>query len=84
MYGDLIIAIIAAISYSLTGYAKKKPRRRFSQEQFLSTCIIGFLVGLIQFYTKLEYNVVYGYLFSFGFIAVIESGVKLIWRKLNG
>ena len=82
MYEQLIYAVLAAISYALTGFFKKQPRPAFSKEQRVLSVILGIIVGLFQFYTGLEYDIVIGYLLNFGFVAILESAIKLIWRRL--
>ena len=82
MYEQLIYAVLAATSYAFLFFFKKEPRPPFNKEQILLTVVLGVIIGLVQFYTGLQFDLVMGYLFSFGMVAIFESIIKLVWRRL--
>jgi hypothetical protein len=82
MYEHFLTSIIAATCYALAGYFKKKPKQPFSLQQLVLTISLGLIVGLVQFYMDIEYEIIHGYLVSLGLVALLESAIKLVWRKI--
>ena len=83
MYEQILYAILGAISYLGLMYFKKDPRPPFSKEQFTLTLILGVIVGVTQVYTALPFDAIISYLVNFGVVAILESVIKLVWKKLK-
>ena len=82
MFEQILYAILGAISYLALMYFKKEPRPPFSEEQLALTLLLGIIVGVIQFYTNLSFDAIIQYLVNFGIVGVLESIIKLAWKKL--
>lgn len=81
MYEQIIIAIAAAIIYGLAGYFKSSGET-FDKEKFLTTVVIGLVVGIIQVYVGVSYEAAYTLALSVGIIAMVENIMKAIYRHI--
>ena len=79
-YEQLLWSILGAIFYAVSGYLSKK--EPFDKQKLCTTIIIGVAVGLVQVYTKRSYEAAYNILLSAGLIAIIEHGMKAIYRRI--
>lgn len=80
-------AVIASVIYSLSFYLKSRPET-FDWIKFCATGITGLLIGVFAVLTNMtditEAGVVAQLGVFSGATAIIETYLKLIWRKIKG
>jgi len=85
--------LLAAIIWALAGYFKqqKKPDgtyEPFNPQRFFITLCVGIFVGIVAFvgyYTRgitWTFQEWYDYFVAAGIIAIVESILKIIWRRI--
>ena len=79
---QIVLAITAAVIYALAGYFKSQPAETFDREKFLTTIVIGVIVGIVEVYLNVTFEAAYNLLLSMGLIVVIENVCKILWRRI--
>lgn len=86
---DVVIAVVAAIIYSLSMYVKKALSdnpESFDWTKFLATAIWGAIVGLVMQSSGLpitEQSVEEKIAAYAGLIAITENILKIVWRAIS-
>jgi len=78
----ILYAIAAAVIYALAGYFKTQPAETFDKQKFVTTIVIGVLVGVVEVYLNVTFEAAYNLLLSMGLIVVIENVCKIVWRRI--
>ena len=87
----LLSFVVASIVWALSGFFKiKDPKTEtFSPVQFFTTIVIGFVTGIIAFVIAevggftLTFTTIWDYLLAVGFVAFIETWIKVLWRRVK-
>jgi len=81
----IITAIIGAIIYSLSGYAKNKTTEQatFDARKFFVTVGIGAAIGFTSYLFALEYDAALQTLVNTGAVAILETWLKTLYRKIH-
>lgn len=87
----LVSFVLASLIWALTGFFKvRDPKEEpFDPVQFFTTVIVGAITGLIAFAiyeitgTSLAPTQIWQYLVAAGFVAFVESWMKVVWRRLK-
>lgn len=87
----LVAFVLAAILWALTGFFKiRDPKKEgFDPVQFFTTLVVGAVTGLLAFviYTVKGVSLapveIWEYLVAAGFVAFIESWIKVAWRRIK-
>jgi len=87
----LVAFVLAAILWALTGFFKiRDPNKEgFDPVQFFTTLVVGAVTGLIAFVIYVVKGVslapieIWEYLIAAGFVAFIESWIKVGWRRIK-
>jgi len=77
----IILAILGAIMYALTGYAKQYTTESFDEEKFVVTIFIGFVVGIASYLLGITFDPAYQLLISTGIIVAVENVAKAVYRR---
>lgn len=80
----LITAIIGAVIYSLSGYIKNKSTEptTFDPKKFFVTLGIGAAIGATSYLLNLSYDTALQTLINTGAVALLETWLKIAYRKL--
>jgi hypothetical protein len=81
-----MVPIIGAIGYSVAAYFRDTPLEVFNPTKFLSTVLVGAVIGIISVQTAspLTEQWVGVQLIAYaGMTSVIENAIKAIWRRIN-
>jgi len=79
---QLVVAIIAAIAYGLSALLKTQPQESFDSMKFVETVIVGVVVGVIEYYLKVDYGTALNFVIAGFPIVLIDNILKIIWRKV--
>lgn len=80
---EIIQAAGASAIYAASGFLRKKrDDREFNWQKFAHTVIIGAIVGGFISYTGATPDVAMLMLESVGITALVQNGLKIIWRRL--
>ena len=86
MFGEiipLVSAITAATIYALGGYLNRPEEEPFCEEKFVTTLMIGVVVGVVSFFASKTLDVTTQLLTSTGIVVLIEKYGKAGYRKLK-
>lgn len=75
----LIVGALSGIGYAVLGYLKSG--EDFDEQKFVTTIVIGAVVGAVAAYYGLDYNTAYDWLLTVGAVAVVEILVKALWKR---
>jgi hypothetical protein len=81
MLKEIAIGIFAGSFYGLLGYAKSG--ERFNYKKFVRALIIGAAAGGYSFYAKISFNDASLFLSSAGITALVDFGLKAVWKRLE-
>jgi len=80
-YTVVLTAIIAGLTYALSGYLKTVGEK-WDWLKFFTTVVIGIVTGAVVAYSDWELDMAYNFIISLGAIAIVENILKAIWRKI--
>jgi hypothetical protein len=80
-YIEAIKGMLAGITYAATSYFKKEGQV-FDKEKFLTSVVIGGIVGISYSFTSYDLPILYELFGLWGLTAAIENFLKIIYRKL--
>lgn len=79
----LIPSILGAIIYALGGYFKSSTVEDFDRQKFITTILVGAIVGIIQFYLQVDIEAAYAIVLGMGLVSFIENVAKATIRWLE-
>jgi len=87
----LVSFVLAAVLWALTGFFKiRDPETEvFDPVQFCTTLVVGAITGIIAFViyevkgVSLAPTEIWEYLIAAGFVAFVESWIKVVWRRIK-
>ena len=77
----IITGIIAGITFAVTGYWKSKGEE-IDWTKFFTTVLLGLGIGVVYYFTGIEFGLGLTYLTQLGAVPIIENLLKSVWRRL--
>lgn len=78
---SIAYAIVAGITYALTGYGKNS-NEEFNWVKFGTPVVIGVFTGLYMWFSKTSLEMSHQFILNLGLVTLIEQGLKTIKRRI--
>jgi len=82
LYERGFLGIAAGVSWAILGYTKSAKKEKFDPHKFISSIILGAIIGLISEYSGLSMELIKLFLIQFGLVGMVENFIKTIYRRL--